>query len=449
MRTLRTAFGAITLSGVLALSGCGSPSTTQSTAPATAKAVTQAEIDKAMNTPTTLDFWAWVPDIQKEIDLFQQKYPNIKVNLINNAGATQQYVKLRAALKAGKGIPDVAQIGYDRIPSFTQTKSLLDLTPYGAAKLKPDFVESAWTQVEQNGGVWAIPQDSGPLGTLYRTDLFKKAGVEAPKTWADFATAAQAVKSKTGAYITNLPGNDMPQILGFFSQAGATPFSYDGKTTVSVNLDTEITQKVVGYWQDLIGKDLVSTDPDFTDEWYQGLSRGKYASWLTAAWGPTFLQGTAKNTSGKWAAAALPQWEAGQSISANWGGSSNAVMAASDNPIAAYMLAEFINHDPSSTLKLANEQFLFPTTKAILTDPKFTGQKSEFYGGQQVNQFFADVAGTVAQNQQWLPFMDYVNSSHDETLGKAISDHGDLKAALTAWQQQVVDYAKQQGFTVK
>jgi len=297
--------------------------------------------------------------------------------------------------------------------------------------------------------VWAIPQDSGPLGTLYRTDLFNQAGVAAPSTWAEFATVAQAIRSKTGAYITNLPGNDMPQILGLFSQAGAEPFTYDGKQTVSVNLDSTVSQKVVAYWQDLIQKGFVSTNPDFTDEWYQGLSRGQYASWLTAAWGPVFLQGTAKNTSGKWAAARLPQWEAGQNVSANWGGSSDAVMAASQHPIQAYMLAKFINTERSSALLLANEQFLFPTTKATLSDPQFTDQKSEFYGGQQVNKFFAGVSDTVARNLHWLPFMDYVNSSHDKTLGKAIAEHGDLKAALTAWQQDVIAYAKQQGFTVK
>jgi multiple sugar transport system substrate-binding protein len=45
--------------------------------------------------------------------------------------------------------------------------------------------------------------------------------------------------------------------------------------------------------------------------------------------------------------------------------------------------------------------------------------------------------------------MDYVNSSYTNTLGKAIANHGDLKAALAQWQQQVAAYGKQQGFTVK
>jgi multiple sugar transport system substrate-binding protein len=442
--------GTLAVVAALALAGC-SPTPGQSSGGSGSKSVSQSDIDKAMNTPTTLTFWSWVPNLQKEVDLFQKKYPKIKVKLVNTTGGSQHYPKLRAALKAGKGAPDVAQIEFDYISSFTQTKNLLDLRPYGASKLGGDYVDWVWNQVSNDQGVWAIPQDSGPLGTLYRDDIFKKAGLNgAPKTWADFAKAAADVKKKTGSYITNLPGSDMFQTIGFFWQAGAKPFSYDGKKTVGIDLDSPENQKVVSYWQDLIDKNLVSTDPDFTDGFYQGLSRGKYATWLVAAWGPVFLQGTAKNTSGKWRAGNIPQWNAGDNVSGNWGGSSDAVMSGTKNPIAAYELAKFINHDPESTMALASEpQFLFPVSKATLADPKWTDQKAEFYGGQQVNKFFAGVSNTVDKKFEWLPFMDYVNSSYGTTLGKAIADHGDLKAALKTWQDQVVAYAKQQGFTVK
>jgi multiple sugar transport system substrate-binding protein len=162
-----------------------------------------------------------------------------------------------------------------------------------------------------------------------------------------------------------------------------------------------------------------------------------------------FLQGTVKNTSGKWRAGDIPQWTAGANVSGNWGGSSDAVMAATKNPIAAYELAKFINSDEESTVMLANKQFLFPTTNATLSDPKFVDQKSAFYGGQQVNKFFAGVSKTVDKKFEWLPYVDYVNSSYTNTLGKAIANHGDLKAALAQWQQQVAAYGKQQGFTVK
>jgi multiple sugar transport system substrate-binding protein len=440
--------GTLAVVAALALAGCTpSPGTSSGTS---TKAASSSDMQKALNTPTTLTFWTWVPNIQKEVDLFQQKYPKIKVKVVNVGAGADEYTKLRAALKAGKGAPDVAQIEFQYISSFRQTKNLVDLTPYGAAAEKGKYVDWIWNQVALDGGVWSVPQDSGPMGSLYRTDIFKKAGItKSPETWADYAKAAQTIKSKTGAYIADLPGNDPGQMVGLFWQAGAKPFGYDGKKTVTVDLNSAKAQQVVKFWEPLVQKGLVGVDADFNDAWYQGLSRGKYASWQTAAWGPVFLQGTAKNTSGKWMAAKLPQWNAGDDLSGNWGGSSDAVLNTSQNKLAAYALAKFINSDPAPTLKFATEQFLFPVTTATLQDSKFVDQKAPFYGGQQVNKFFAGVSNTVDKQFEWLPFMDYVYSSYNTTLGKAISDRGDMSAALAKWQDQVTAYAKQQGFTVK
>jgi len=124
-------------------------------------------------------------------------------------------------------------------------------------------------------------------------------------------------------------------------------------------------------------------------------------------------------------------------------------MKSTKNPIAAAQFALWLNHDPSSTLMMANEQFLFPTTNDTLADPAFTGQKPKFYGGQEVNKLFAEISKTVPEDFGWLPFMDYAYSAGQESVGKAIADKGDIVAALDTWQDDLVSYAKQQGFTVK
>ena len=198
----------------------------------------------------------------------------------------------------------------------------------------------------------------------------------------------------------------------------------------------------------MVAKDVVSVDADFDDSWYQGFSNGKYAGWPAAAWGPVFLQGTAKKTSGKWRAADLPQWDASTPASGNWGGSTDAVLKSTKNPIAAAQLALFINTDKESALKLATEQFLFPPSTTILEDPEFADQESEFYGGQKVNEKFTEISATVTPDFAWLPFMDFVYSNFTDTLGKAIADKTDLVAGLQKWQDGVAAYAKAQGFTV-
>ena len=438
---------ALLVTASLGLAACGGADDSGNT---TTKPASQADVDKAMQTPTKLTFWTWVPNIEKEVALFEKKYPAIDVTVVNAGQGTPHYTKLRTALKAGSGAPDVAQIEFQYIPTFSLTKSLVDLRPYGAEAQKDKFVAWTWAQVTGGKGeIWAYPQDTGPMGMLYRKDILDKHGITPPKTWDEFATAARKLHAADpNVYMTNLAPNESGVWMGLLWQAQAKPFAATAADSVTVNVNDATSKKLGTYWGGLIKDGAVSADPDFTDPWYQALNRGKYATWLTAAWGPVFLSGSAKSTSGKWRAAPLPQWDAGKQVSGNWGGSTNAVITGTKNPIAAAKLAEFINTDPESTKTFATEQFLFPATKALLADPSFTQQKPDFYGGQTVNQMFSEISGTVNTNFQWPPFLDQTVSDWNETVGKSFADKSDTNAALDGWQQRVTTYAKNQGFKV-
>ena len=433
------------------LAACsGGEPDTPAAAPQAPSQIPQSDIDTAMDTATTLTFWTWVPDIQNEVKLFTTKYPKIKVNVTNVGQGSPHYQKLRSTIQAGQGGPDVAQVEFQYINSFTLGEGdLLDLTPYAPATLKDSYPGWVWSQVNTNGGLWGIPQDTGPMGLLYREDLLQQAGLEAPKTYDDFASAAQTYRSKNPkSYLVNVAPNQAGQLIAYLWQAGVRPFSFDGQQTVKVDLASEQAKSVVKFWGDLVTGGTASSDPDFNDSWYQGLAGGKWATLPIAAWGPVFLQGTAGKTSGKWRAADLPQWDPSKVVSSNWGGSTDAVLKLSKNQIAASQLALFINTDKESALMMANEQFLFPAMNEILEDPSFVDQESKFYGGQKVNEKFAQISQTVTPDFQWLPFMDFVYTNFDETLGKAFAEKTDAVAGLQAWQDGCAKYAKDQGFTV-
>ncbi|MCC2032647.1 ABC transporter substrate-binding protein [Microbacterium allomyrinae] len=444
-RRRRVVAGTAIVAAAVMLSACSTPSASDSAG--SSDTISQEEIDKAMSTPTTIDFWSWVPDIQNQIDLFEAKYPEITVKLSNQGGATAQYQKLRAAVKSGD-VPDAVQIEYSFLPSFTITNSLEDLAPYGADDLSDQFVDSAWGMVATDDSVWGLPQDLGPTGQLYRTDIFEAAGVEVPTTWDEYAEAAAAIKEKTGSYISDLPGNSFSPILALLWQAGARPFGYDGDKTVTIDLDSEEVTEVIGYWNDLIQADLVDTAPQLDDNWYQSIASGKYASWLAAAWGPVFLQGTAADTSGLWQATEMPQWDASEPASGNQGGSAVTVTADSDAKIVAAEFVKFLTTDTEATETLATEQFIFPSRIETLESPAVRDQEMEFYAGQKVNAVFADIAQTVASDWQWLPYNDYASSSFKETLGAAITEKTDLFDALQEWKDELVSYGESQGFTV-
>jgi multiple sugar transport system substrate-binding protein len=437
-----TGLTALAATAALALAACGDGD-------AAPDEIAQDDFEQAMSTPTELTFWTWVPDIQNQVDMFMEEYPEISVEVVNVGQGADHYQQLRTALQAGSGEPDVVQLEFQHLSSFRLGDNLLDLAPY-VGDLSDRYPEWVWSQVTEGDAVWAVPQDTGPMGNLYREDLLDEAGIEVPTTWDEFAEAAAAYReAKPDSYLTNIPGNDPGHFVGLLWQSGARPFSYDGAETVRIDLMSPEAQQVVQYWQDLIQDDFVAADPDFTDQWYQGLANGLYASWQTAAWGPVFLQGTAGDTAGLWGAAPLPQWDDGEQVTGNWGGSTNAVIASTDHPIAAAELARWINVEREPAMRFATEQFLFPPSNEILQDPDFLDQEAEFYGGEQVNRLFAEISETVQVDFEWLPFMDYAYSSYGETLGSAIADRGDMMAALQAWQDDLVRYAESQGFTVE
>src|SRR5207247_8218937 len=133
--------------------------------------------------------------VDKAVNLWNSQNPDVQVKLENiPAGSSGGYAKMHAALQAGKGAPDLAQVEYENIPEFLLEDGLVDLTKYGVKDSQSKFVDWQWKQVAYGDGVYAVPQASGPMGLFYRADLFQKWGIAPPKTWSDYRAAAATIR---------------------------------------------------------------------------------------------------------------------------------------------------------------------------------------------------------------------------------------------------------------
>jgi multiple sugar transport system substrate-binding protein len=397
--------------------------------------------------PVTLTFWSWVPNLQKAVDLFNKSHPNIQVKLENVGAGGNEYTKLTTALKAKKGAPDVVQLTYEVLPTYELPGYLVDLSQYGANDIKNDFVDWAWAQVTQGSKVYAIPQDSGPMGLIYRKDIFDQYGLAVPTTWDQYAQEAKQLhQANPKIYMTDFPSSDGSWFNAFLWQAGSRPFKING-TTVTIHMDDAPALQVANYWGDLVKSGAVSTGQDWTNDWYAGLSNGTIATWLTAAWAPTDLAGSAAGTAGKWRVAPLPQWTGGAQVSSNWGGSTDAVTAQGKHPKEAAEFAMWLNDNQDSASLLTKQLYLFPTQKSVLNDPSFVSPM-DFYGGQEVNSIFVQSSSQVDKTFQWSPFQDYAYSQLENQLADAVSGKISFEQAMHNTQQAVVSYAQSQGFTV-
>jgi multiple sugar transport system substrate-binding protein len=402
----------------------------------------------AADEPVELLLWSWLPDFQAEVDLFQAAHPNIKVKLVNAGQGNNEYTALRAGLKAGSGLPDVCHVEFQLIKSFRQLNALADIGA-SANPHKGEFAAWSWNQVSDGDKVYAMPWDSGPIATLYRKDVFDKYGITVPKTWDEFAE--QAIKLHTAApdtYLTDAAFSDGGWVISLLWQAGWRPFEVNG-TEISIEVNGAAAKKFAAYWQKLLDAKAIEAKPGFVTEWFTSLDQGRYATWLTAGWGPVFLTSFAKTSAGQWRAAPIPQWDAGKFVSANWGGSTLAVLAGSKHPKEAAELAIWLTTNKEAATLYTTKQFLFPVVTSLLDSPDFANKPFDFYGGQQVNQVFVASAKAVDPAFQWSPFQDYVNQTMGDEISAAAGGKGTLTEAFDRLQDTFVQYAQDQGFTVK
>lgn len=394
-----------------------------------------------------LTFWSWVPNLDKTIALFNQTHKDIHVTWNSvPAGANGTYAKLFTAIKASNA-PDLGQVEYQFLPTFEATGGLADLSQYGAGSLKDQFVPWTWNQVTQGNAIYAIPQDTGPMAMYYRADLFDKYKIPVPKTWDDYAAAAEKLhKADPNIFITDFPPKEAGQFIGYIWQAGGRWFTIDGQNW-KVNINDPASKKVTDYWQSLLDKKLVTTDPDFDQGWYNDLQTGRNATWISAVWGANTILSNAAQTSGKWKVAPMPQWSSSDNVAGNWGGSTTVVFKDSKHPKEAAEFATWLNSNTDSVNSMVAGAQLYPALQSALnapTDPAI----QKFYSGQDINQVFKDASNSVDVKFQWGPTMSDVFTSVGDQFSDAVAGKQTLSAALDKVQNDTVSGMKKQGFGV-
>src|SRR3954452_8185011 len=155
-----------------------------------------------------LQFWSWVPNVDKAVALWNKTHPDVHVTVSKQAQGDAMVAKVLTSVRAHNG-PDLAQVLYQNLPTLVAGKGVVDITD-SANAIKGKFAPGVWNLVSLGTGkVWAIPQDTAPMMLFYRQDLFREYGLTVPKTWTDFAAQAKKLKSKNpNAFMTNFSATD-------------------------------------------------------------------------------------------------------------------------------------------------------------------------------------------------------------------------------------------------
>src|SRR5690606_1214886 len=398
--------------------------------------------------PVTLTVWSWDGTVELAVPGFEKEHPDIDVEVVNAGSSSDEYQALDNAIQAGSGVPDLVMFEYFAVPYFAVPGKLADLGPLGADALADDFVPSAWNNVTMDDAVYALPSDYGPAVLFWNQAVFAEAGIdEPPATWDEYYEDAKKIRALGPDHYITQDSNDLFFLLSLIWQAGGRPFQVDG-TSVHIDFTDEGTRKAVDFWQKMIDEDLVDTSISaWSDDWNRALNDGTLASQNMGGWLTSTLPERAPDAAGDFRVARMPQWEEGEKVGAENGGSAFGIPEAAENKEAAYAFLEYCTDGDGLQPRVDAGAFV-PAT-SVLESPEFQDVPNPYFGDQETGAVLAEAPSIAAVGWQYPPFFEWARSVYpDIATPFYTSGEGSLAEVLRTWQERSVQYGNEQGFQV-
>lgn len=393
--------------------------------------------------PVTLEFWGWAPGLETAVELWNEENPETQIDFFRMTG--DDGAKVPAAIDAGTA-PDVVQMSVHSLPGHIINNRLTDISEHTEG-LEEQFTASSWQGVSYNDGVYAIPQDSGPTGLMYRTDLFEQHGVEVPTTWDEYLEAARALKkADPDLHIAQFSPNETGLWVETVWQNEGTWYNIEDDSW-AVDVDGEASQEVAEVWQTLLDEDLVKVVDMWTPEYWAEVNAGSIATINYAAWFPGLLEESAGDLAGKWAVAPSPTFD-GLDTAGDTGGSVDVIPEGTEHVEQAVEFTTWLNTSPEALEILISEGGLFPSAVAGLESESLLTEE-EYFGGQVINEVFADAATKVPNSWVEGPSYDLTQDALKDAFAQVANGDLTFAEALSQVQESTVQDLTDMGLSVK
>ncbi|MCI3243529.1 extracellular solute-binding protein [Streptomyces sp. 7R016] len=325
---------------------------------------------------TTIDVWLMRDSIsaqfQKEfVKGFEAAHPHIKVKVqiqewdgIGN--------KVTAAL-ASNDAPDVIETGNTQVAQFAQSGGLLDLSDKVDELGGSNWLKGLAEPGAYDGKQYGIPYYAANRVVIYRTDLFKKAGVDpaAIKTRDQWIAATKKLNS-SGSQGIYLPGQMWYALAGFIWDEGGDLATRTGGTWKGT-LDTPQALRGMDFYKKLqaLGKGPKDSDEAEPPQ-AEVMAKGQVAQIISTPGGANVVTQNNPDLKGKLGFFPIPGKTAARPGSVFIGGSDLVIPAASGKQDAAFTFVKDLTGDAWQR-KLAAAMSYVPNkttlADAVASDP--------------------------------------------------------------------------------
>ncbi len=199
---------ALFAASAVALSACGTPAAPPASSPAPSAGTSAPETTPA-KTSQDIRFWVIGGDTPQALrDYLVSQYKTVNGGTLTIEEQTWGDIitKLTTSLPDAANTPDVTEIGNTQAPTFTNVGAFSDISDMyqelGGDKLLKSFVDVGAV----DGKNYTLPYYFGSRYMFYRKDVWKAAGVEAPKTLDEFNAAVKTITEKNPKKIKDFSG---------------------------------------------------------------------------------------------------------------------------------------------------------------------------------------------------------------------------------------------------
>ncbi|TAK21808.1 MAG: ABC transporter substrate-binding protein [Chloroflexota bacterium] len=250
--------------------------------------------------------------LNRIVNDFNTKNPNIKVKPEFAGNYTQTYQKAMAAIQGG-GLPQLAVAYESMIADYMKANAVVPLDDYVASSLyglsKEDlddiypFALSRNRFAQFGNKMLSFPFTTSNLNLYYNADMLKQVGVNGPpETWDDFYAACKAIKAKLQkqCYAISVDASTVHGMI--FSRGGQVV----NAQTLATYYDQPAAVETFEFYERLIKEDLAyQIKPGSFDD-QNDLANEKVAFMIRSSTTRPFLDPLIKDKF-KWGMALIPQ----------------------------------------------------------------------------------------------------------------------------------------------
>ncbi len=293
----------------------------------------------------------WEPIVKAANAAFQREHPGVAVD-VQYQTWSNHLQKLDATL-AGGNAPDVIEMGNTEMTKYMAAGAFQDLTAQRASFANSGtWLDGLAAAGRFSGKLYGVPYYAGSRVVTYRTDLFKKAGVNVPTSLAQFTAAAKKlsngnkVKGFSPVYIA---GTDWYVAMGFvYDHGGAIARQVSGKWKGTLASPKAIAG-LTAYRNFFLAASRASKTTDETKpNPYDVYAQGSAGSMVGPGWFTCCVGDKYKGTTAQFV---MPSRTKGQAMPGFLGGSLLAVPVGANRALAADWIKAYTSNASMTSLR--------------------------------------------------------------------------------------------------